>query len=194
MAKTVSFRLGKYARTLSDTQVLAFARKAIAGGLPADAKRYKHWAVVIDDDLVGLKWLFSQVANIPTEEFQSQYAKDVLERRLGLQVVNSKNPKRLTNRTLQIAKRRTSNEERERLADLGSNLVRDIRGFLSGRKEYRPTDQQLCEWVQFCYTFELYAEGRDLFSLVNSTEVHPWLWERTRKLASICDLKANSNG
>jgi hypothetical protein len=194
MAKTVSFRLGKHSRTLSDIQVLAVAREAIATGLPADAKRYKHWAVVVDDELIGLKWLFSRVTNIPSEDFQSQYAKDVLERRLGIEVVNSKNPRRATNRTPQIGKHRASSDERERLAELASNLVREIRDFLSGRKEHRPTDQQLCEWVQFCYTFELYVEGRDLFALVNPTDVHPWLLERTRKLASICELKVNPHG
>lgn len=194
MEKTVSFRWGKQSGTLSDIQVLTVARQAIAAGLPAEAKRYKHWAVVVDDELIGLKWLFSYVTGIPSGDYDSKYAKDVLGRRLGFHVVSSKNPHHTPPRASRIEKRHPSQGEKERWAELAFNQVREIWDFLSGRKEQRPTDQQLCEWVQFCYTFELYAEGRALSALVNPAEVHPWLWERTRKLASICELKAISNG
>lgn len=68
-----------------------------------------------------------------------------------------------------------------------------IRAFLQGRSDHRPSDEKLCDWVQFCYLFELPIEGRDLFALVNPGEVDPWYLERTKKIARICALKANSN-
>ncbi len=67
-----------------------------------------------------------------------------------------------------------------------------IRCFLRGATEQRPSDEKLCDWIQFCYTFELFEEGRDLFRLVSSDHVNPWYWERTKKLARICEMKARS--
>ena len=78
--------------------------------------------------------------------------------------------------------------------EIASNQVAEIRKFLSGQSEHRPTDEQLCDWVQFCYLFELYAEGRDLFAQVNPADVNPWQLERTKKLARICSLKAQAHG
>jgi hypothetical protein len=191
MTKTISFRAGKYSRTLSDDQVISAARAAIVAGLPVEAKRYKHWAVMVDGEPVGLKWLFSHVTGIPATEFQSQYARDVLERRLGLRIVNAQNsrPKQTP-----VKPKRVLRGEKQRWAELVARQAKEIRDFLAGRTERRPSDVQLCDWVQFCYSFELYAEGGDLFALVNPVDVHPWHLDRTKKLAQICKLKANEHG
>jgi len=69
-----------------------------------------------------------------------------------------------------------------------------IRAFLQGRSDHRPSDEKLCDWVQFCYLFEMYTEGRNLFALVSPDAINPWYLERTRKIARICTLKANPNG
>ena len=74
---------------------------------------------------------------------------------------------------------------------LDTELTR-LRNFLRGRGD-RPSDEKLCDWVHFCYTFELYAEGRDLFRLVDPTSVNPWYYERTRRLAAICTMKTTRN-
>jgi hypothetical protein len=66
-----------------------------------------------------------------------------------------------------------------------------IRAFLEGRSDHRPTDEKICDWIQFCYLFELYAEGRDLYKLISADGVNAWYLERTRKLAKICALRAN---
>ena len=68
--------------------------------------------------------------------------------------------------------------------------VSAIRDFLHGHAE-RPSDERLCDMVQFCYTLDLYHEGCDLFALVDRTRVNSWHYERTRKLARICELKCN---
>lgn len=71
--------------------------------------------------------------------------------------------------------------------------VSKITNFLDGRSNVRPSDEQLCDWVNFCYSFELYEEGHDLFRLVVGDGVNPWYLERTRKLAKICGLRARAD-
>lgn len=64
-----------------------------------------------------------------------------------------------------------------------------VRSFLQGRAA-RPSDEVLCDWVQFCYTFELFAEGQELFNLVIPSAVNDWLYGRTRRLAAVCRMRA----
>jgi hypothetical protein len=63
-----------------------------------------------------------------------------------------------------------------------------IRDFVNGSKT-RPSDEKLCDWVHFCYTFELFGEGQRIFALIDPSQVHPWYYERTRRLARICELR-----
>jgi hypothetical protein len=83
-------------------------------------------------------------------------------------------------------------------ADSAAHAVLDrqlaqIRSFLQGRAS-RPSDEALCDWVQFCYTFELFAEGAELFNLVVPSAVNDWLYGRTRRLAQVCRMRAQSRG
>jgi hypothetical protein len=55
-----------------------------------------------------------------------------------------------------------------------------------------PSDEVLCDWVHFCYDFGLYTEGQVLFTLVTSEQVNPWYYERTKKLARLCSIKASA--
>jgi hypothetical protein len=64
-----------------------------------------------------------------------------------------------------------------------------IRTFLAGLS-IRPSDERLCDWVQFCYTFELFAQGQELFRLVEPSQVNPWCYDRTKRLARVCAMKA----
>lgn len=68
--------------------------------------------------------------------------------------------------------------------------IESLRAFLEGRSDHRPSDEKICDWIQFCYLFELYAEGRDLYKLISADGVNVWYLERTRKLAKICALRA----
>ena len=69
-----------------------------------------------------------------------------------------------------------------------------IQSFLIGRLEHRPSDEKLCDWVLFCYTAEMFSAGRDIFRLINQEAVNAWYFEKVRKLARLCSLKAPSNG
>ncbi|MHC4616933.1 MAG: winged helix-turn-helix domain-containing protein [Planctomycetota bacterium] len=64
-----------------------------------------------------------------------------------------------------------------------------IRRFLQGHG-VRPSDEVLCDWVQFCYTFGLYAEGHELFTIVDASSVNDWLYRRTKKLAEVCRVRS----
>lgn len=71
-----------------------------------------------------------------------------------------------------------------------SDTVAQVQDFLQGRTS-RPTDDQLCDWVHFCYTFKFYKEGARLFELINQTAAQPWLYERAQRLAKVCRFLAN---
>jgi hypothetical protein len=68
--------------------------------------------------------------------------------------------------------------------------IANIQAYLDGHSSLQPSYEKLCDWVYFCYTFEMYPEGRDLFALISPNEVNPWYYERTKKLARLCELKA----
>ena len=70
-----------------------------------------------------------------------------------------------------------------------ADQIAAIRQFLRGRSPARPSDDMLCDWVRFCYSFELYAEGKQLFQLVDPSQVNPWYYERTKRLAKVCEIK-----
>jgi hypothetical protein len=66
--------------------------------------------------------------------------------------------------------------------------VTAVRDFLNGRSG-RPSDERLCDWVNFCYEFGLFREGRDLFRLIDSSQVNEWYYERASRLARVCAMK-----
>ena len=68
-----------------------------------------------------------------------------------------------------------------------------IRQYLNGKVESPLSGEQLCDWVDFCCQFELYKEGRDLFALILKESVHTWYYERTKKIARLCGLKASNS-
>ena len=68
--------------------------------------------------------------------------------------------------------------------------IQEVENFLDGRTASRPSDVQLCDWVNFCYAFEMYAQGAELFRLVARENVNEWYFERTRKLAKVCEMQA----
>ena len=190
MTVRISLKVHDYQRNLSDDEVVAAARQAIAKGLPNEAQQYSQWAVEIDGVLIGAKWLLSHVTGIPTGEFQSQQAIYVLEKRLSLKVVNTRTDQ---GAVPSVKKAAPAPDNETRRTDLLAAQVAEIRAFLAGRTDQRPSDEKLCDWVHFCYTFEMYLEARDLYALIDSAQVTAWYFERARKLARICALKAGTH-
>jgi hypothetical protein len=67
--------------------------------------------------------------------------------------------------------------------------VRRIQDFLQGRGNDTPKSEDMCDWIQFCYTLGLYREGAALWQYVNQDDVHPWQYERTKRVAAVCRTK-----
>jgi hypothetical protein len=68
--------------------------------------------------------------------------------------------------------------------------IGQIRRFLRGNST-RPSDEVLCDWVQFCYTFELYVEGHKLFALIDPAALDAWPYQRAKKLAQVCRMRSS---
>lgn len=76
--------------------------------------------------------------------------------------------------------------EVERWQTIAAERVSAIRAFLDGASGHLPSDETLCSWIEFCYTFELFREGAALFERVSEETVGEWLYKRTRKIAMAC--------
>ena len=170
-----SIHLAGQTFTLSQADVLAVVRRALAGGLPPAAKRFTRWYLLVDGERLSVKWVMSLATDLPTDRFTTYQARSQL-RKLGLEARSGDAP---------VVKGKDLNQPKAILAQ----TIRNIRAYLNGDRAFSPSDEKLCDWVQFCYTFELFAEGAALFKLVRPDAVHPWLYERTRRLARACELR-----
>ena len=68
--------------------------------------------------------------------------------------------------------------------------IENIRKYLNGKLASSPSAEKLCDWIYFCYTFVMYSEGRDIFATIDSNDVHLWYYERTKKLARMCEIRS----
>ena len=81
--------------------------------------------------------------------------------------------------------------EKERLIKrLTDKTARQINEYLKGTMEHTPTETELCEWIEFCYNNGLYQEAADLFHHINEKGVAPELFQKAKKIAEVCKLKA----
>jgi hypothetical protein len=75
-----------------------------------------------------------------------------------------------------------NNEDIYRLLD---QQISKIKKFLQGRSAVRPSDEQLCDWIHFCYTFQLYEDGQAIFNYVDKEKVDPWHYRRTKRYIQV---------
>ncbi len=66
--------------------------------------------------------------------------------------------------------------------------INSIHVFLGGKTEQLPTSEKICDWVNLCYLIGLNSEGVELFNYVDSSEVNEWYYERTKKMARLCNF------
>lgn len=79
-------------------------------------------------------------------------------------------------------------DEQRRMQDVQARyLTRQIHRYLDGSVE-RPSDEELCEWIEFCYESKLYSEGRRLFREVDAGSVSEDLYIRAKKQAEACRI------
>ncbi len=87
--------------------------------------------------------------------------------------------------------RNPTNSEKEHLTKkLTDMTVRQITGYLENTSEYQPTDDEVCEWIEFCYNSGLYQEGNDLFCRLNENNVTAEVFKKAKKIAEICKVKS----
>ena len=190
MNGSITVQLKGYKATLTKDTVLKKARQALANGVPREAQRYKTWAVKIDDTWVGADWLFGLVTGFPRKAFITDDSRRHLGK-LGLIAEERSRPASASVLVGQTHVSRSTEYKNGGWEQICAKKIEAIRAFLGGLSSSRPKDEELCDWVQFCYTLELNVEARDLFVLVSPEEVNPWYFERIKKLAQICTLKAN---
>lgn len=65
-------------------------------------------------------------------------------------------------------------------------IVNDIHRLLQGTLPVRPSDKELCDWVQFCAMLELYSEACHLFPYISPVAVDAALYQCTRERATQC--------
>ncbi len=70
--------------------------------------------------------------------------------------------------------------------------MRDILDFLDGRQERNLIrDTKLCEWLEFCYKNERYAEAARIFPFINFHNVDEEEKKKINKIYEVCSLKSN---
>jgi hypothetical protein len=86
--------------------------------------------------------------------------------------------------------RNPTNAEKEHLTKkLTDMTARQITGYLENTSEYQPKDDELCEWIEFCYNSGLFQEGTELFCRLNENMVIAEVFKKAKKIAEICKLK-----
>lgn len=73
---------------------------------------------------------------------------------------------------------------------LTDKTARQIASYLEGISDTTPTDEDLCEWIEFCYNNHMFQEGSKLFYRLNESEVSPEEFKKAKKIAEICKLKS----
>lgn len=64
-----------------------------------------------------------------------------------------------------------------------------IKGFLRGRGAAKPTDAELCRWVDVCYRLEMWSEGVDVFKRILKENVPDSIYPVASRQARICNRK-----
>jgi hypothetical protein len=174
-----------------------WTRQALVERGLMDSPRHGIWHITPD----GRRWLVEQasltnvaagpdtkpstVVSEPSDETapsQSMYAVQSVDREKTVAVRRRGRPPKATSNAGAVPDGRYAILDQE---------IKVIQDYLAGRKSHIPTSEQLCDWVQFCYRFEMFQEGRDLFALVNPAEVNPWYFERAKKFAAICKMRSD---
>ena len=174
-------------------------RSSITLSLPDEATRFRDWYVEVDGHAVSPKWVFNLITDASYNTFDAPTARDKLSQ-IGIQSYRVKarednrgylkqsisekdKPKR------KISEKALPSHEHEIL----DRKITEIQRYLCGEAT-APTDEILCEWVAFCYTFELFNEGIRLFQLIDPHNVNEWYYTKTKKIARICEIKNRANG
>ena len=76
--------------------------------------------------------------------------------------------------------------EDEYLLKIIKTTIKEIKAFLTGDSQIAPTPEKICQWVDYCYLFEMHEDGARLFSKVPQNSIPEELYRRTKKIADAC--------
>jgi 16S rRNA G966 N2-methylase RsmD/DNA-directed RNA polymerase subunit RPC12/RpoP len=86
-------------------------------------------------------------------------------------------------------------EEQQHKQDMAVSFRKaQIHRYLNGMLTRKLTNEELCQWVEFCYRNEMYKEASRLFSGIDDSSVDTELWRRTKRIAEACQLRAAEEG
>lgn len=77
-SKTYTATLNGQTFTFTTSDVLAHIRKALAEGVPQEARRFKSWHIVVDKQPLALKWVIAQVTGLPQADIRLRMARNIL--------------------------------------------------------------------------------------------------------------------
>ena len=76
--------------------------------------------------------------------------------------------------------------EDEHLLKITKMTIKEIKVFLNGDSRTSLTPEKICQWIDYCYLFEMYWEGAELFNKVPQGSIPEELYRRTKKIADAC--------
>jgi DNA modification methylase len=81
--------------------------------------------------------------------------------------------------------------EQEKMQDITYQYRKaQVKKFLSKTLTRIPTQQEICDWIKFCYENKLYNEGWQLFNSINENSVSPKTYKEVEKIAEVCKIKS----
>lgn len=118
--ETIEFSVAGRRCAMSGVEVLTKARQTMRGGLPPEAQTYLAWAVAVDGQLVGLKWLSQQSSWLDPHPGRWRISTEAEREKMSAH---------------------------QSLA--GEAHLRTVRRVLDGQLDRQPSDAELAEWLRF---------------------------------------------
>lgn len=82
-------------------------------------------------------------------------------------------------------------QEQERMQDITFQYKKaQVRRFLDKTLSRTPTQQEICDWIKFCYENKLYKDGWQLFKSVDENLLSLETYKKTKKIADVCKIKS----
>jgi hypothetical protein len=67
--------------------------------------------------------------------------------------------------------------------------IQEIQSFLIEETESEVNHDQLCFWVWFCYSMQLFDLGTFVFKRINPLKTNPVLFKLVKKIGNMCELR-----
>ena len=79
------------------------------------------------------------------------------------------------------------------VTDFLSSIRKRIKGFLRGGGVAKPSDVELCRWVDLCYRLEMWSEGLEVFRRVLREKVPDGVYQTASRQARVCEHRVTED-